>query len=101
MEHLVYSDKVASMIEENNNNNAEDISSQKKSHKNKKKKWHKIELTSGFKKIKPPSFDGGNEEGEESWLLNVGKYFHFCNYSGNLRARLAVYQLNGKVVIWW
>jgi hypothetical protein len=31
----------------------------------------------------------------------MGKYFQIYNYSRNLRARLEIYQLNGKVVIWW
>jgi hypothetical protein len=39
------------------------------------------------------------KEGEEAWLLNMGKYFQIYNYPGNLRARLVVYQLNGKVSI--
>jgi hypothetical protein len=54
-----------------------------------------------LKKIRPPNFDGEMEEGAKSWLLNMGKYFQIYNYSGNLRARLAIYQLNGKDVIWW
>jgi hypothetical protein len=74
---------------------------QKKTPKNKKKKWHTLELTSEFKKIRPPNSDGETKEGEKSWFLNMGKYLHIYYYSRNLMARLTVYQLNGKVVIWW
>jgi hypothetical protein len=49
-----------------------------------------------FKKIRPPNFDGESEEGEESWLLNMSKYFQIYNYPGNLRARLVVYQVEWK-----
>ena len=31
----------------------------------------------------------------------MGKYFHIYEYTDNLKARLAVYQLRGKATLWW
>ena len=53
------------------------------------------------KKIKPPSYDGEKEEDAEAWLLNMIKYFQIYEYESNLKARLAVYQLQGKATLWW
>ena len=49
-----------------------------------KKKYKQYEEISGeFKKIKPPTFNGETEKGEEaeSWLSEMKKYFHLYNYS--------------------
>ena len=66
-------------------------------HQNKKKK----ELQGEFRKIKPPSYDGEKEEDAEVWLLNMIKYFQVYEYERNLKARLVVYQLQGKATLWW
>ena len=50
----------------------------------KKKKYRPYEEISGeFKKIKPPTFSGEMEKGEEaeSWLSGMRKYFQIYNYS--------------------
>jgi len=76
----VLSDKATSMTKENIKDNSEDNTLQNKPPKTKKRKWHSNELIGEFKKIIPPNFDGETEEGVETWLLNIGKYFHIYNY---------------------
>ena len=61
----------------------------------------KRELQGEFRKIKPPSYDGEKEEDAEAWLLNMIKYFQVYEYESNLKARLVVYQLQGKATLWW
>ena len=56
-----------------------------------KKKYRPYEEISGeFKKIKPPTFNGETEKGEEaeSWLSRMKKYFQIYNYSNQLKARM-------------
>ena len=68
-----------------------------------KKKYRPYEEISGeFKKIKPPTFNGETEKGEEaeSWLSGMRKYFHIYNYSNQLKERMAIYNLFGKDDIW-
>ena len=70
----------------------------------KKKKYKPYEEISGeFKKIKPPTFNGNTEKGEEaeSWLSGMKKYFHIYNYSNQLKERMEIYNLSGKDDIWW
>jgi len=61
------------------------------------------ELTGEFKKIRAPMFNGKVEKGEdaEAWLSGMKKYFHIYNYSDRLKARMEIYNLTGKVDIWW
>ena len=69
-----------------------------------KKKYRPYEEISGeLKKIKPPTFNGETEKGEEaeSWLSGMRKYFQIYNYSNQLKARMAIYNLSGKADIWW
>jgi hypothetical protein len=56
-----------------------------------------------LKKAKPPSFDGEIKKGEEAkaWLLGLKKYFRVHDFSENLKARVATFNLNGKAFIWW
>jgi hypothetical protein len=56
-----------------------------------------------FKKAKPPTFDGEIKKGEEVevWLLGLKKYFRVHDYSENLKARITIFNLNGKASIWW
>ena len=71
---------------------------------NRKKKYRPYEEISGeFKKIKPPTFNGETGKGEEaeSWLSGMRKYFQIYNYSNQLKARMAIYNLSGKADIWW
>ena len=60
-----------------------------------------MELQGEFQNIKPPTFDGEAEEVAEAWLINMNKYFQFYEYSSNLKARLAIYQLREKATLWW
>jgi hypothetical protein len=71
--------------------------------KGKKRKRSKTHSPEEFKKAKPPSFDGEIKKGEEveAWLLGLKKYFRVHDYSENLKARIAIFNLNGKASIWW
>eukprot|EP00253_Pinus_taeda_P003721 PITA_03721 len=60
-----------------------------------------MELQGEFRKIKPPLFDGEQEEAAEAWLININKYFQLYEYDQNLKARLAIFQLQGKATLWW
>jgi hypothetical protein len=68
--------------------------------KRKLSKGHKFEE---FRKAKPPSFDGEIKKGEEAeaWLLGLKKYFRVHDFSENLKARVATFNLNGRASIWW
>jgi hypothetical protein len=56
-----------------------------------------------LKNSKPPSFNGEIKKGEEeeAWLLGLKKYFRVHEFSENMKARVATFNLNGKVSIWW
>ena len=60
-----------------------------------------MELQGEFRNIKPPTFDGEAEEVVESLLMNMNKYFQVYEYSNNLKATLAIYQLREKATLWW
>ena len=65
-------------------------------HHNRKRKFKPYEEIYGeFKKNKPPTFNGEIEKGEEaeSWLSGMKKYFQIYNYSNQLKARMAIYNL--------
>ena len=69
----------------------------------KKNKYRPYEEISGeFKKIKPPMFNGEIEKGEkvEARLSGMKKYFQIYNYSDELKAKMAMYNLTGKEDIW-
>jgi hypothetical protein len=74
--------------------------SRRKQKKQKTSKSHKFEE---FRKAKPPSFDDEIKKGEEveAWLLGMNKYFRVHDFSENLKARVATFNLNGKASIWW
>ena len=40
-------------------------------------------------------------EEAESWLSRMKKYFQIYNYSNQLKAMMAIYNLMGKADIWW
>jgi hypothetical protein len=91
---------------EETNNSKEFSSSETNSHfqrRRKKRKHSKSRDPEEFKKDKPPTFDGKIKKGEEAkvWLLVLKKYFRFHNYSENLKARITIFNLNGKASIWW
>jgi hypothetical protein len=55
-----------------------------------------------FKKAKSCTFNGEIKKGEEAevCLLVLKKYFRVHDYSENLKARIAIFNLNGKASIW-
>jgi hypothetical protein len=59
-------------------------------------------LEGEFKKIKPTTFDGESRTGEETeaWLLDIKKYFQIYNYSSNMKVRMVICNMKGKVRIW-
>jgi hypothetical protein len=61
------------------------------------------ELKGEMNKIKPPMFDGEHkkEEDTETWFLGMRKYFQLQNYSSHVEGRISMYQLKGKVSMWW
>jgi hypothetical protein len=69
----------------------------------KHQKYGRNELKGEINKIKPPTFDGEHkkEEDAETWLLGMNKYFQLQNYSAHAEGRIAMYQLKGKVSMWW
>jgi hypothetical protein len=71
--------------------------------KRKKRKHSKNHNLEEFKKAKPPSFDGEIKKGDEAeaWFLGLKKYFRLHDFSKNLKARVATFNLNGKASIWW
>ena len=73
-------------------------------HHTRKRKFKPYEEIYGeFKKIKPSTFNGETEKGEEaeSWMSGMKKYFQIYNYSIQLKARMAIYNLTGKEDICW
>lgn len=47
------------------------------------------------------NYNGEAKEVAETSLINMNKYFQIYEYDENLRARLAIYQLQGKAILWW
>jgi len=56
-----------------------------------------------FKKIKPPTFNGEVETGEEAepWIFGMKTYFQIYNYSSELNTWMDFYNLREKEDIWW
>ena len=56
-----------------------------------------------FKKIKSPTYEGDMNTWEKAteWLLGMRKCFRVHNYSSEMKAFLAIYNLNGKAGRWW
>jgi hypothetical protein len=69
----------------------------------KKRKHSKSRDPEEFEKEKAPTFDGDIKKGEEAevWILGLKKYFRVHDYSENLKARISIFNLNGKASIWW
>ena len=44
-------------------------------------KCQRVELQGEFRKIKPPHFDGEQEEAAEAWIINMNKYFQLYEYA--------------------
>jgi hypothetical protein len=93
-------------LSEDTENSKEYSSGKTSSHshmRGKKRKHSKSHDPEEFKKAKPPTFDGDIKKGEEAkvWLLDLKKYFIVQDYSNNLKAQIAIFNLNGKASIWW
>ena len=73
------------------------------SHKRKIRKHHRDRSWDEFKKSKPPTFDGKIKIGQmaEAWLLGINKYFQVQDYSGNMKARVSIFNLHGRASICW
>ena len=73
-------------------------------YQSRKRKYKPYEEISGeFKKIKPPTFNGETEKGEEveALLSGMKKYFQIYNYANQLKERMTIYNLTRKADIWW
>ena len=66
-------------------------------HKRRRIKHHRDLSQDEFRTAKPPTFDGEVKTGQEAeaWLLGIKKYFQVHDYSGNMKARVAIFNLNG------
>jgi hypothetical protein len=69
--------------------------------KRKRKNHSKSSMPNEFKKSKPPTFDGEIKKGEEveAWLLSLNKYFKVHEYYDNMKAKVSIFNLNGKASI--
>jgi hypothetical protein len=69
----------------------------------KKRKHSKSHDPEDFKKEKTTTFDGEIKNGEEAevWILGLKKYLRVHDYFENLKARITIFNLNGKASIWW
>ena len=76
-------------------------SSEDNYHSRKRKFRPYEEISREFKKIKPLTFNGEIEKGEEveSWMFVMNKYFQIYNYSNQLKARMAIYNLTRNINI--
>ena len=73
------------------------------SHRNKKKRSCQNHAHEEFKKERPLKLNGEINNGQEveSWLLGMRKYFQVQDYSGNMKARVAIFNLTKRESIWW
>ena len=71
------------------------------SHKRKRRRHHRDRSRDKFKKAKPPTFDGEVNTGQEdeAWILRINKYFQVQDYLGNMKARVAIFNLDGRASI--
>jgi len=56
-----------------------------------------------FKNVKPPIFDGNVKKMEDAkaWVLGINKIFELHEYTDNMKAKVVIFSLKGKVYIWW
>ena len=73
------------------------------SHRIKRKRHCKKNSYGEFQKAKPPTFDGEVKNGQEAeaWLLGMRKYLQVQDYSGNMKARVSIFNLTRRESIWW
>ena len=60
-------------------------------------------LQDEFNKAIPPTFNGeiNTSQEDESWILGMNKYFQVQDYSGNMKTRVSIFNMNGRASIWW
>ena len=68
------------------------------SHRERRNRHYRNNSWDYFKKERPPNFNGEIKTSQEakSWLLGMKKYFQVQDYSGNMKARVAIFNLNGR-----
>ena len=37
----------------------------------------------------------------KAWILGINKYFQVQDYSGNMKTRVSIFNLNGQESFWW
>ena len=72
------------------------------SHKEKRKRCYINSSHDEFKKARFPTFNGevNTSQEVEAWLLRMKKYFQVQDYSGNVKARVTIFNMNGRESIW-
>ena len=77
--------------------------SRSSSHRNKRKRHYWNNSHDEFKKARTPTFNGEVKTDREAqaWLLGMKKYFQVQDCLGNMKARVAIFNLNGRASIWW
>ena len=62
---------------------------------------YQIHSRDEFRKAKPPTFNGEIKTGQEAeaWLLGMRTYFQVQDYSGNMKTRVAIFNLSGRASI--
>jgi hypothetical protein len=38
---------------------------------------------------------------DETWLLGLQKYFQVHKYTGNMKAKVPIYNMNARASTWW
>ena len=79
------------------------VGSSSSSHHNKRKRHYQNRSTDEFKNARPSTFNGEIKDGQEAeaCLLGMIKYFQVQEYSGNMKARVSIFNLTGRESIWW
>ena len=78
-------------------------SSSSSSNMNERKRRYHNHSCDEFKKASRPTFNGEVKNGQdvEACLLGMRKYFQVQDYSGNMKARVAIYNFTGRASMWW
>ena len=60
-------------------------------------------LPDEFKKAKPPTFDGDVKKMEdaEAWILGMKNLFEIHEHADNMKEKIVIFILKGKIEIWW
>ena len=68
---------------------------------NKRKKRYQNSSQDEFKKAMPPTFNGEIKNGREgeAWILGMRKYFQVQDYYRNMKASVAIFNLDGRASV--